>query len=470
MSETRILAEFATELTVESIPATTRAQAKIVLLDGLSCLLAGCDGPLGRSAGKMVGELGGVEQATSFARGRRLAARDAAYANAMALYSVGLNDIHKPSGTHPGGCIIPATLAMAEQEQVTGADLLTALVVGYEVNGRIGRAVKQGHRKRGFHPTGTCGSFGSAAAAAKIRRRNLDGHLNVLGIVGSQASGLYEFHQTGSTTMVYHAGRAAQNGIEANMLSDAGLTGPHSVLEGIQGFFVAMSSSVDTTEISNGLGRNFMIDETSLRPNFGCNSTKSTSIALADILKSEKILLQDVDSIEISLNPLPARDNDIPLIESLIDARLSVQFNAALVLAAGDIVVRDVTEADTVDPAILSWMPKIFVRPDDALSRYACRTTVTLGNRRVLTGEDAGARGDPSDPLDWHQVTHKAASLVNRNTGDVDFARLAAIVQDIEAYDAAALVTALATIRCQTAAMPGADFLQETLEQIQRSR
>jgi 2-methylcitrate dehydratase PrpD len=422
-----------------------------VLLDGLACLLAGCGGPLGKSAGKMVAELGGIEQATSFQSRRRLPARDAAYANAMALYSVGLNDIHKPSGTHPGGCIIPATLAMAEQERASGIDLLTALVVGYEVNGRIGRAVKQGHRKRGFHPTGTCGSFGSAAAAAKLRRRNLEGHLNVLGIAGSQASGLYEFHQTGSTTMVYHAGRAAQNGIEANMLTDAGVTGPHSVLEGIQGFFVAMSSSVDTTEITRGLGGHFMIDETSLRPNFGCNSTKSTSIALADLLRSEGLAARDIVGIEISLNPLPARDNDIPLIESLIDARLSVQYNAALVLTAGDVVVRDVTEADTVDPDILSWMPKILVTPDDTLSRYACRITVTLSSGRVLTGKDEGVRGDPSDPLDWQQVIYKAASLVNRSPDDADFAHLAAIVRDIETYDTGALVKALAEIRPLTA-------------------
>lgn len=452
MSETRILAQFATDLTFDDIPSETRFQAKIVLLDGLSCLLAGCDGPLGRSAGKMVEELGGVKQATSFAGGHRLPARDAAYANAIALYSVGLNDIHKPSGTHPGGCIIPATLAMAEQELASGVDLLTALVVGYEVNGRIGRAVKQGHRKRGFHPTGTCGSFGSAAAAAKLRRRDLDGHLNVFGIAGSQASGLYEFHQTGSTTMVYHAGRAAQNGIEANMLTDAGITGPHSVLEGIQGFFVAMSSSIDPDEISKGLGRSFAIDETSLRPNFGCNSTKSTSIALADLLKSEKLLLLDVANVEISLNPLPARDNDIPLIESLIDARLSVQYNAALVLTAGDVVVRDVTAADTVDPAILSWMPKISVLADETLSRYACRIIVKLNDGRLLSCEDSGARGDPSDPLGWQQVTYKAASLVHRTTDDADFARLAAIVQDIEAYDTVSLVRAMAAFRPQAAA------------------
>lgn len=450
MNETRTLAEFVADLTFEDIPAATRVQAKVVLLDGLSCLLAGCDGSLGSNAAKMMEALGGVQQATAFANGNRWPARDAAYANAMALYSVGLNDIHKPSGTHPGGCIIPAMLAMGEQERVSGADLLSALIAGYEVNGRIGRAVKLGHRKRGFHPTGTCGSFGAATAAAKLRRRDLEGYLNVLGIAGSQASGLYEFHQTGSTTMVYHAGRAAQNGIEANMLVDAGVTGPHSVLEGSQGFFVAMSDSVDTSEISKGLGSTFMIDETSLRPNFGCNSTKSTSIALADLLRSENVVPQEVVGVAICLNPLPARDNDIPVIESLIDARLSVQYNAALVLAAGDVVVRDVADADRVDPAILSWLPKIAVKPDETLSRYACRIRVTLGNGKTVDGEDAGARGDPSDPLDWRQVTRKAASLVARTVTDVDFARLATIVQDIEAYDVAALVKALVSIRQAT--------------------
>lgn len=443
MQETRILAEFAAAFSLAAAPAATLDRAKMVLLDGLSCLVSGGAGPLGASAAVMLAELGGREQATVFADGSRTTARDAAYANAMALYSVGLNDIHKPSGTHPGGCIVPATLAMAEFRNASGRDLLAALIAGYEVNGRIGRAVKQGHRKRGFHPTGTCGSFGAAAAAAKIVGRDVEGHLNVLGIAGSQASGLYEFHQTGSSTMVYHAGRAAQNGIEANMLADAGVTGPHSVLEGIQGFFVAMSETVDVAEISDGLGGRFMIDETSMRPNFGCNSTKSTSIALADLLRREKVSRAEIEEIEVSLNPLPARDNDISEIVSLIDARLSVQYNAALVLAAGDVVVRDVTVADMADPDILSWMPKISVVPDRTLSRYACQVVLRLRDGRSLVGKDAGARGDPSDPLDWPQLLHKAASLMDCAIDDPHFLRIADAVRDIENHDTAALVSAL---------------------------
>lgn len=443
MHETRVLASFAATLQYGDIPARSIVSAKTVLLDGLACLVAGSHAPLGRSTALAMAGLAGRAQATIITTGVRTTARDAAFANAMALYSVGLNDIHKPSGTHPGGCIIPVVVSLGEWLDRPGRDLLTAMVAGYEVNGRIGQSVKAGHRSRGFHPTGTVGTFGAAAAAARLSGRTIEQTLDILGIAGSQASGLYEFHHTGSTTMIYHAGRAAQNGIEALLMADIGVTGPETVLEGRQGFFAAMSDQTDIEEITAGLGERFAIDGVSLRPHFGCNSTKATSSALAVLFKSGRCRSADVARLSIALNPVPARDNDIPVADSLLAARLSIQFNAALVLATGNVLVRDLDGSDLVDTRITSLMDKVVITADPTLARYACSIEATLHDGSVLTVADAGEHGDPADPLSWDDVVEKflrmTAGIIRPESG----AALVAEVADIEASSGRSLVARL---------------------------
>src|SRR3990170_3270956 len=143
---TRALARFVAELKYESLPHEVIERARLHLLDGLGCLLAGTKGGPGRSAAEMVAALhthGG--DATVFTGCTRGSPRDAAFVNAMTLYSVGLNDIHTESVSHPGGCIIPVVLATGEAGGAQGRDLLVAMIVGYEVMCRIGRAVMPSH-------------------------------------------------------------------------------------------------------------------------------------------------------------------------------------------------------------------------------------------------------------------------------------------------------------------------------------
>lgn len=444
MTDTRILAQFVAGLELGGVPASVRETAKIVLLDGIGCLVAGTAAPLARSVAKTFGAVSGGDQSTIFASGQKAGARDAALANAIALYGVGLNDIHKPSGTHPGGCVIPTIIAMAEHVDASGSEILAAMIAGYEINGRIGMAVKASHRARGFHPTGTCGTFGAAAAAGKLAGMGAEAMVEVLGIAGSQASGLYEFHHTGSTTMIYHAGRAAQNGVEAVMMAQAGLTGPETVLEGEQGFYAAMAGAVDRNAITGELGERFMVSSTSLRPQFGCNSTKSTSAALAGFLQSGVARVDEIAAINIAVHPLPARDNDIASPQSLLGARLSLQYNAALVLAHGDVVVRDLTEADLFDPALRRYLGLVSVKADDALGRYACRITITLGNGVQHEYSDEGLRGDPSDPLAWDDVVVKFRALVAGVVPDTATDAIVSMIENMEGHSGRELAAMLA--------------------------
>src|SRR6185503_677795 len=280
---TRELARFSSALRYEDLPAATVDMAKRLLLDGLGCMLVGGRGEDGRNATAMVRRLGGGTQATLITDLELASVRDAAFVNGVSLYSVGLNDIHKPAGSHPAGCVIPVVLALGEWQRTPGTMLLAAMAAGYEVIGRTGRAVYPSHRERGFHPTGTCGTFGATAAAGRLLGLDAAQMASALGIAGSQAAGLYECHHDGTSTMIFHAGRAAQNGVEAALLARAGFTGPATVLEGSKGFFQATANEYDAAAATAGLGAEYEIDATSFRPYFGCNSTIAASGATAQM-------------------------------------------------------------------------------------------------------------------------------------------------------------------------------------------
>jgi 2-methylcitrate dehydratase PrpD len=270
---TPALAAFVAAIQHRHIPAQTSETAKRLLLDGIGCLLVGALGDPGRIAWRAISRLeSGHGPSTAIISGRKISPRDAAFVNGITLYSVGVNDIHKPSYSHPGGCIVPVLLAAGEWKDSPGADILAAMVAGYEIMGRLGRATIPGHWDRGFHPTGTFGPFGAAAAAGRLLELNADQMANALGISGSQSSGLKAFQSDGSLTMVFHAGRSAQNGIEAAVLAQEGFTGPKAVFEDRQGF-VATTGGGCLEALTDGLGSRYEIDATTFRPYYGCTLT-----------------------------------------------------------------------------------------------------------------------------------------------------------------------------------------------------
>ncbi|MBI3054199.1 MAG: MmgE/PrpD family protein [Betaproteobacteria bacterium] len=371
---TRALARFAANLNYEVLPPAVIERARVHLLDGLGCLLAGTMGGPGRSAADMVAALctqGG--EATVFTGCTRGSPRDAAFVNAMTLYSVGLNDIHTESVSHPGGCIIPVVLATGEAGGARGRDLLVAMIVGYEVMCRIGRAVMPSHRERGFHPTGTCGTFGAAAAASRMMGFGANETANALGIAGSQAAGLFEFHRDGALTMVFHAARAAQNGVEAALLTKTGLTGPCTVLG---------------------------------------PTTIAASSATAVLVKRLSVRSpDDVAEVVVRCHAVVARDNEEADPQTLLAARLSMPFNIALVLARGDVVTADLYDADLRDVRVKASLSKVRLVRDDAMPRFGCSVSIRLANGR--NGEETilAPRGEASHPLTWNEVSDKFRRL-----------------------------------------------------------
>src|SRR5205814_1001508 len=148
-------------------------------------------------------------------------------------------DGFRQGSVHPGCVVVPAALAVAYAQGASGAELLEAVVAGYETVTAIGAACHPRLRQRGFHTTSVIGVFGSAVAAGKLLRLSSGEMSDALGLAASSAAGLFAFVNGGADVKRLHAGHAAREGLQAALLARAGIQGPPDVLEAPDGFMHA---------------------------------------------------------------------------------------------------------------------------------------------------------------------------------------------------------------------------------------
>lgn len=443
---TETLAQFTSGLEFSKIPAPTVEYSKMLLLDGIGCLLAGTRGEPGAMAARMVNRLrsspGG--QARIIIDGSRASARDAAFVNGITLYSVGVNDIHRGSVSHPGGCIVPVVLSVGEWLNAPGTDLVAAMVVGYELMGRLGHAMIPSHWDRGFHATGTFGPFGAAAAASRLLHLNAQHTTWALGIAGSQAAGNKAFQTDGSLTMIFHAGRSAQNGVEAAFLAQEGFSGPRTVFEDAHGFIAAGADNHRIGAMVERLGESYEIDATSFRPFYGCTLTIGASGATAAIVaRHPKISPEDVSAITVTCHPSAVREINDPNPQTLLGARLSMQFNVALVIERGDVFVGDITDHDLWNPRIRGLFPKVKLEADPAMSLWGSAVDIRFQDGISDHAEVLLPKGDPENPMSWDDTQTKFIKLVAPLGQDATAHQIADIVRRLEQTSGTALLDAI---------------------------
>ena len=164
----------------------------------------------------------------------------AAFLNAVAAHILELDDGHRGAQIHLGAIIFPTALAISESQDLSGKEFLEAVIVGYEVGILLGKIVNPNHRNKGFHTTGTVGTFIAGAVASKLLKLDENQTLNALGLCGTQAAGLLESDHGGSMGKALHAGKAAYNGVLSALLARNGFTGSGTIFEGDEGFLKAM--------------------------------------------------------------------------------------------------------------------------------------------------------------------------------------------------------------------------------------
>ncbi|WOX05925.1 MmgE/PrpD family protein [Microbulbifer pacificus] len=323
-----------------------------------------------------------------------------------------MDDVHRTSTLHPGPVIVPAALVVAEMVRATPKALLEAIVVGYEAMIRIGRALGRDHYAL-YHNTSTCGSFGAAAAAAKLLNLDPEQTVWALANAGSRTGGFWQMRHEAVDTKPLHNAGAAQAGVQAALLAASNLRGPASLLEGTQGFFAATSpQAMPLAVVDNGVD-NWLIFQCSFKPWPACRHTHP---AIDAVRALGEISHTDIRSLQISTYSDALQFCDRPQPKTPAEARFSLQHCAAITLLHGKPTIAHFESDYLQRSEVVALREIVSVVLDEEHDRaypghFGATALVTLNDDTVLNIILRDAWGDPEWPMTQEDIVTKARML-----------------------------------------------------------
>jgi len=400
-------------------PSEARAVAARAFLDTIGVTYAGATEPAARAVQRVV-EADGAGPCAIAGTSLRASAGNAALANGTAAHALDYDDMCFVSLAHPSAPLVAAAWAAAELAGASGRALLDAYIVGFEIEGRLGRAMNPRHYQRGWHCTSTLGTIGAAAAASRLL--GLDGGStgHAIAIAASEASGLKE--NFGTMVKPLHAGLAARNGVAAALLARAGMTASSAAIEGPQGFLAAMDSQLAAlNEVGADLGTRWEILDTGITVKLypSCAGTHPTLDALLGLKRREHFGADDVEAIEVGVDPIVPTILIYDRPSTGLEGKFSMPFCAAAAIVRGCVGI-DTFEAATLhDPAVAALQARVTMRIDPSLDATAppltqSRVSVRLRDGRTLTASANGARGYPEQPASAEELATKFLSCASR--------------------------------------------------------
>ena len=415
---TRTLAKFASNVNYEDLPPDVVDRAKYFCLDFAGVTLNGSTTDSAKAVVRALDDVGRSGPSTIVGTNKRALPEYAAMANGTAFHSIEMDDVNNEASLHPGVVAFPTALAMADIAPVSGKDFISAVVAGYDVIIRLGRALKpKEHYGRGFHPTGTCGAFGGAAVAARLLGLQGDDYTHALGIAGSQAAGSMEYLAQGTWTKRLHPGWSAHSGIWAALLARAGYSGPTTILEGRDGFLNAYSGDPDPSLVLKDLGEEYQVTRTGVKPHACCRYNQGPIDCLLEIGKSNDFQAMDIEEVKIGVlsqgmrlvaEPVEAKRNP----ESVVDMQFSMPFAAAVALSYGSASLNEYAIGIPDRPEVRHIMDRVQCVTDPKLDAqtpklFPAWAEVRTSNGRTMRSELTYPKGDPENPVTWDEMRTK---------------------------------------------------------------
>ncbi len=419
---TSAVCRFITGAAIERFPAPVVEQGRRCLVDGFGVILAGATAPGSRIVRDFIKGFAGKPEAAVLGPERlRAPVALAALANAASGHAMDYDDTQLSASpdrifgllTHPTVPALSAALAVGEQRGVSGAKLLEAFLTGFEVECKIAEAIDPDHYKRGFHSSGTIGTFGAAASAAKLLGLDSAGVANAIGIAASLGSGIRV--NFGSMTKPLHVGRAAENGVLAATLAAGGFTAAADALDGEWGFFQVLGGGADPERILGTLGQPFSIVDpgVSVKP-YPCGSLGQPSMdAMLALVVDADVRPEQVEHVRVLaasniLNPLRYKTATTEL-----EAKFCLPFMMSAILIRRKAGIREFSDQFVSSEAVQAMMARVETVFDPAIEAQGfehmrSRIEVRLKDGRVLTrASDDRYRGGPGRPFTTAELRQK---------------------------------------------------------------
>ncbi len=353
------------DLTYDQLPDALIKVANQCILDWFGCAFAGSGEPLAGILRQVFGHRSG--SCSVVGSELQLDAQTAALLNGASGHALDYDDTGARTHCHSTAPVFPAALAIAEEIGMTGKQLITAFVVGVEVEGRVARAMGRDHYARGWHTTATYGAFGATASVAHLLGLEKTQYAIAMGLAASHASGVKA--NFGTMTKPYHPGHAAESGITCAKLAAAGYTANPDAVMGNQGFIGAASTADDATERLASAADDWMILGTLFKYHAACHLTHS---AIESVLALRTDLEVDrLSALTITVNPALLDVCGIPDPKTGLEGKFSLRGTASLALNGID-TANPETFVDKVigSVEVQKLIEKISVETDTELSNF----------------------------------------------------------------------------------------------------
>lgn len=442
---TQALARFIVDLPKMSIPQSTELVLRKALIDAVGCGLYGLTTPWSKIIRDYAGEQAGPAQVGLWGSGKRVSVEQSVFSSGTAIHSFDFDD-HSRAKIHPGAVVIPVALAMAEVHPVSGKVLMAAIAAGYETMNRISQAANPGRtRMRGWHLTGTCGTFAAAACASVILGLDAATTASALGLAGTQSAGLWAFTADGAMSKRIHPGRAAQSGVAAAYLASRGFEGPRYILEAEDGSFLfAMSDTPRPERVTEGLGTLWHSDATCFKPHACCGSNHACVDAAIEIMNENNLNISDVQSVTAGIPSVVNTQTGFDYkADSVLNAQMSLRYNIAVGMFDRQAYLEQFTPERIVERDVVALAQKMTIEIDPEMDRaypeiYGGRVDITTKKGVKLSRQVNYSRGMPENPMSHEEVERKFMSLSSAAVGADRAAKVLQLANDV--FDADSVV------------------------------
>lgn len=424
--DTKDVAKFIEKTGIQSLPSGVASIGKLKILDTLGVMLAGLNTRAAKTARSLVEAKGGTEETTLFGSDAKVPASESAFANTIAATDLDFDDGHW-WGVHPAGAIIPALLAVAETVNSTGRELLEAVVAAYEVHLRSGDIFSPPPKLFLQHCSGTCGTYGVAAGAAKLLHLSEEQIINAIGIAGAHApiAPLWGLAEKGPMTKEC-MGWGAKTGVEAALMARLGFTGPPIIFDDENNDRSALETLGATYEIMNSY----------FKPYAACRMAHVPIDIVLDIVKEHALLPDDILKITVETRKWASSlKNNRPA--SVEQAVYSIPFAVGAAVAEGEVSPRQMREERLKDPHILKQVDKVELVYNPELDegyqeRWKAAVNIDARSESYRV-QRPYAKGDLQNPFTEEELRAKFSGAASGVLGDKDTEEIINAILEIEA-------------------------------------
>ena len=407
---------FAAETPTSDIPNLAMERAKMSLASTVASAAMG----YGIESAKIIREIelanAGATHASIWFGGMALPIPAAVRVNAVASDAAASDDSDLRSIAHIGTIASVTATALGEQTGASGADVLAAMVLGYEVAGRIDEALTPGRMRLGFHGSVST-VFAAAVAAGRLLRLPVPQLAQAIALAATSIGGMAVSADT-SCAREYHAGMAAAAGVQAALAAQHGFTGELSVLERPRGFLAAMGGQA-LDDITRDLGSSWdIVTDMAIKLMPGAHPFHATAEAAADAARLGQVACDDIESVEISAAVQWTNFKGDPHPRNLVDAAHSLVYFVAAAIADGGFDWQHMDPAKMADPVIARLQDKVGFDPappplpDRFPHRHGGSVTIRMADGQVFRSTCTAPRGSGPRGVEWADVEKKYRALV----------------------------------------------------------